>query len=944
MTTLNVSGAAVIGDGADAVTVNASKTTVKGPFVIGRTDTTVALSVKRFEPFDLHDKNQLGKFVVGGDGKMKLVSMYDEYRQIEGSTSIVRRHPDYGVGLITNAGDSLVIVDGANQSKAYVFESDANNWLRAAPSTGLVIKDGKYFISGTGGAALTIIDFLGDRADLINSTSRYVFKGNLSNRNSVLGVWNTGNSNGIVNDAVNSVAAIRSPWPFHRDAFGRQLSLASAGTAGGLSRFSYNAAKTLSIYDSGITGSILAQRDLAGGGLVYAVSGAARDSLVWIMSPSRITGDAFAKDWSWSNQGVGSQKWKYGDALILSDVEELPGASGAGNNSPLFIAGNDSGLVFLHSKAGDNTNGAKQYKTDAFVSPILVGDVAIGFSPASTAQVVGTFSTGGTVCTFVETVNGPLSHAWRFDGTSQAVNIDNLIPAITSDTYGSIDLWIKPDDGQPSALQIFCSLGDTDALINLNLQISAPGQIGASARNAAAVQWSFLTSSAIFPNGATQWTHVALVHDGVSPALYVNGVPIVITFSVSVNKTFWYSSLPTLDNVRVGCLNQNSGGNSNYYDGDITPPVFTKNILVASIVSEIHKNGQEAIQSPTSDLLPTLAVKAIEADPSGQHVLVTSANEVTLMSQTGAVQDTFKCTGCGTLNHAVFGPKSVGDSLEIYIGGSLKYRRIGNEVSVEALAAREYQDRSVMFGSTLEADSAGYGNFWKIQDMLNAASVVNTKAGHVKAGTYNDPITSIPVKFQLWGDGPATLVTNASLLTAPALAFIADSVTVSDMDFSTAIAGAGGGQNAITFSGDHAIMQNINVRGADNNGIQLTDAANALLENTTVAWADNVAISITGEVSGKGAHVRGGSFLAGGHAIDNYTPNVSLLDASFSGGTSAAVFLGTADSCRVQGNEFKGQFSIRSGAVKNILTGNTFIWGYIIDNGTGTVNANNVQP
>jgi len=188
--------------------------------------------------------------------------------------------------------------------------------------------------------------------------------------------------------------------------------------------------------------------------------------------------------------------------------------------------------------------------------------------------------------------------------------------------------------------------------------------------------------------------------------------------------------------LSIGAKIEAGGQWASLVDGSLTPPIIVRGVIPQSVIEAEYRRGMEAIQSPTSDLLPTLAVKTVEADPSGQHVLVTTASEVTLMSQTGAVQDTFKCTGCGTLNHAVFGPNSVGDSLEIYIGGSLKYRRIGNEVSVEALAAREYQDRGVMFGTPVVVDSAGYGDFWNIGDASAAMSVVKQFAGYIRRGTY----------------------------------------------------------------------------------------------------------------------------------------------------------------------------------------------------------------
>jgi len=394
VTTLNVSGAAVIGDGGDAVTVNASKTTVKGPFVIGRNDTTVATSVKRFEPFDLHNPDQLGKFVVGGDGKMKLVSMYDEYRQIEKNTSLVRtdgiRAPDYGVGIITTAGDSVVVVNGATQAKSIVWKKAASNMLGNVAANDLRYLDGDWWVAQAG--TLTRLEMLRDGATQYSTSGVAQYKGYITNRNAASGYVTMSSSPAIVNNTVNAVSAIRSPWPFHRDAFGRQLPYWGVATANEEAVTSYNATGDLSIFDTSTGGDpFLTVKLLEDGGLITIANPAARGYLYWSQKVYASTGDAWgiSSGGRWDNGQTGSEKLRWGDATVFSDVAAILGASGAGNNSPLIWLGADAGLVQLHAKANDNTNGAKAYKDATINTSLIYGNVMAAWSPASTASIGG---------------------------------------------------------------------------------------------------------------------------------------------------------------------------------------------------------------------------------------------------------------------------------------------------------------------------------------------------------------------------------------------------------------------------------------------------------------------------------------------------------------------------------------------------------------------------
>jgi hypothetical protein len=54
-----------------------------------------------------------------------------------------------------------------------------------------------------------------------------------------------------------------------------------------------------------------------------------------------------------------------------------------------------------------------------------------------------------------------------------------------------------------------------------------------------------------------EWNHVAFVQDGVQPLIYVNGVNVPTTNTISTDLTSWYVTLVNCDKFAIGCLESN---------------------------------------------------------------------------------------------------------------------------------------------------------------------------------------------------------------------------------------------------------------------------------------------------------------------------------------------------------------------------------------------------
>lgn len=163
------------------------------------------------------------------------------------------------------------------------------------------------------------------------------------------------------------------------------------------------------------------------------------------------------------------------------------------------------------------------------------------------------------------------------------VNIDSALTSLAATTKGYWGIWVKLDDAIPAALSFVIAFGDTNANENLMLVIDTAGRVYAQARAAAVDKWFIRTDAAALANGI--YCHLALVQDGISPILLINGVQVAQTFFASPDKTVWFSALTGLDNGRIGCGNYINLGNTYFLTNGNTALVklINTNLTVAQI-------------------------------------------------------------------------------------------------------------------------------------------------------------------------------------------------------------------------------------------------------------------------------------------------------------------------------------------------------------------------
>jgi len=156
--------------------------------------------------------------------------------------------------------------------------------------------------------------------------------------------------------------------------------------------------------------------------------------------------------------------------------------------------------------------------------------------------------------------------AMYFDGTAY-IDIDNALTPLASTTTGTWGLGVCLSDATPTAIQRILTFGDTGSNEYLQLYINTAGYLGLYCVDAGAEDFEIKTDAAITTDGV--WVDVSVTQNGTTPILYADGVAVAQTANVSTDLTSWLNQLAGLDNGRIGCLNANGGGNTNFFQGVI---------------------------------------------------------------------------------------------------------------------------------------------------------------------------------------------------------------------------------------------------------------------------------------------------------------------------------------------------------------------------------------
>lgn len=169
---------------------------------------------------------------------------------------------------------------------------------------------------------------------------------------------------------------------------------------------------------------------------------------------------------------------------------------------------------------------------------------------------------------------GAFGRARGFDGTDDQISVDGLLTQLATDTSGTIASWmyLNEDDSRQNSLFSISRDGtpNTYLIIVADLR-SANNWFTLEVGVDGVVQWRAHTEAG--STDIAQWFHIALVHNGTEPSVYLNGVAQSLTYVTDVDRTDWAKSVITdasspADTADFGVL-QLAGSDYNFLNGGI---------------------------------------------------------------------------------------------------------------------------------------------------------------------------------------------------------------------------------------------------------------------------------------------------------------------------------------------------------------------------------------
>jgi hypothetical protein len=230
---------------------------------------------------------------------------------------------------------------------------------------------------------------------------------------------------------------------------------------------------------------------------------------------------------------------------------------------------------------------AQDWMSDNMISNV-VAQYKMNDNAASTA-VVDEQGTNGTAQANTSTLDttGVVGGALTFNGSSDYIDTNQTFQATFRDSF-SVNLWCKPDDGQPAANQtLVANYGASDNLFRVMLlptgKLYCSYIVGGGSITA-------LDSVVVFSNGTGSWTMITAVFEKISATsarilLYSNGVLVETGATASVVMANFTSA----NDVLIGAYR---GIEPLRFDGSLDNVIIFDKALNSEEVSILYNSGR----------------------------------------------------------------------------------------------------------------------------------------------------------------------------------------------------------------------------------------------------------------------------------------------------------------------------------------------------------------
>ena len=178
-----------------------------------------------------------------------------------------------------------------------------------------------------------------------------------------------------------------------------------------------------------------------------------------------------------------------------------------------------------------------------------------------------------------------------FNGTTDAFNIDAVLPTLASTTTGTWEFDVEPTTTTSASSRKLLNFGDADVSTFIQCDIWTSGQIFFRCNNAGANAWRIETDNAVVSAGVS--VNVKVVQDGTLPKIYINGVLVAQTTTISTDLTIWFNDLPLLDNGRIADANWNGTSEFGWLDGTVQNVKIYSDDTQTTLVANYPMNNVE---------------------------------------------------------------------------------------------------------------------------------------------------------------------------------------------------------------------------------------------------------------------------------------------------------------------------------------------------------------
>ena len=203
-----------------------------------------------------------------------------------------------------------------------------------------------------------------------------------------------------------------------------------------------------------------------------------------------------------------------------------------------------------------------------------------------------------------------------FDGSDDYVDLNATFQTTLAGAL-TVTAWIKPDDGQPSATKVIFGSSSASDEDRFYFMLQSTGKLGILYKsNGQAGNMEDDSTSAVFADGSTDWTHVALTltESGgtVTGGIYVNGASIAGSFSGAGTM----ANFVTPFNLYIGAANRFLYLYHPFAGNICNAGIFSSVLTATQIKSIMYKDYSGLTTSEKTNLVSWWNLSALHADGS----------------------------------------------------------------------------------------------------------------------------------------------------------------------------------------------------------------------------------------------------------------------------------------------------------------------------------------